>query len=100
MKFTPQKSCRINRIQVKIRCHEVTTSGSGRDRSTRTATVLEKVHVLESDSQLNTGELFDHHYTVHFPATGPYSFERSDNKITWTAEVRIDIPTFPDWTHK
>ena len=47
---------------------------------------------------LTAGELISEEFSFAFPTTDAYSLELSDNKIHWTAEVRIDIPAFPDWS--
>ena len=100
LKFTVKKTCQINGIQVKIRCRESATSGSGTNKTTRRHTVLERVHNLEPATQLTAGELFDKSYGVPFPETRAYSLDEGSNDIVWTAQVRIDIPVFPDWTNK
>ncbi len=100
LKFTAKKNCQINGIQVKIRCRESATSGSGTNQTTGRHTVLEKVHMLETATQLTAGELFDKSYSIPFPETRAYSLDEISNDIEWTVEVRIDIPVFPDWTNK
>jgi hypothetical protein len=97
LEFTPKKSFPINGIQVQIQCRESATKGSGTTKSTRSHMVHEEVHVLLSAGQLSAGEKFHQSISVPLPDTAAYSFDDSDNEITWTAEVRIDIPMFPDW---
>ena len=100
LQFTPKKNLQTNAIEVKIRCRESATSGSGTSATTRHHTVLEKIHALELAGELTAGELFDQRYSVPFPETGAYSLNEGSNKIEWTVEVRVDIPTFPDWKSK
>ena len=100
LQFTPKKNCQINGIEVKIRCRESATSGSGTNKTTRHHTVFEKMHVLELAGEFTAGELFDQRYSVPFPETGAYSLNEGSNKIEWTVEVRVDIPAFPDWKSK
>ncbi len=100
LQFTPKKNCQINGIEVKIRCRESATAGSGTNKTTRRHTVLEEVYVLESAAELTAGELFDQRYSVPFPETGAYSLNEGSNTIEWMVEVRIDIPAFPDWKSK
>ena len=100
LQFTPKKNCQINGIEVKIRCRESATSGSGTNKTTHHHLVLEKIHVLELADELTSGELFDRRYSVPFPETGAYSLYKGSNRIEWTVEVRIDIPAFPDWKSK
>jgi hypothetical protein len=95
--FTPKKNFPINGIEVKIRCCESARTSIGTKRITRTHTVFEKVHVLEPAGQLAANEQFERQVALPFPDTVAYSFNSFDNAITWTVEVRIDIPGFPDW---
>ena len=98
--FTPKKNFLVNGIEVKMRCCESATSGHGTNSTTRTHTVVEKVHALEPAGQLAANEQFERQIALPFPETDAYSFNDSDNNITWTVEVRIDIPRFPDWKSK
>ncbi|MFP6704024.1 MAG: hypothetical protein VB861_19910 [Planctomycetaceae bacterium] len=98
--FTPKKNFLVNGIEVKMSCCESATSGHGTNSTTRTHTVVEKVHVLEPAGQLAANEQFERQVALPFPETDAYSFNGSDNNITWTVEVRIDIPRFPDWKSK
>ncbi|MDP7276905.1 MAG: hypothetical protein QF363_15590 [Planctomycetaceae bacterium] len=100
LQFTPKKNLQINGIEVKIRCRESATSGSGTNATVRKHTVHEKTHVLESAGELTAGELFDQRYGVPFPETGAYSLNEGSNKIEWTVEIRVDIVAFPDWKSK
>ena len=98
--FTPKKNFLINGIEVKMSCCESATSGHGTNSTTRTHTVVEEVHVLEPAGQLAANERFERQVALPFPESDAYSFDDSDNNITWTVEVRIDIPRFPDWKSK
>ncbi len=98
--FTPKKNFLVNGIEVKMSCCESATSGHGTNSTTRTHTVFEKVHVLELAGQLAANERFERRVALPFPETDAYSFNDSNNNITWTVEVRIDIPRFPDWKSK
>jgi len=98
--FTPKKNFLINGIEVKMSCCESATAGHGTNRTTRTHTVVDEVHVLEPAGQLAANERFERQVALPFPETDAYSFDDSDNNITWTVEVRIDIPRFPDWKSK
>ncbi len=100
LQFTPKKNLQINAIEVKIRCRESATSGSGTNATVQHHTVHEKIHVLELAGELTAGELFDQRYSVPFPEIGAHSLNEGSNKIEWTAEVRVDIVAFPDWKSK
>ena len=98
--FTPRKSFAINGITVKLFAQESATSGSGTNKTTHRHTVFEEVHTLEAAGMLAAGQPVRRQLTVAFPKTEAYSFEASDNEVEWSAEIRIDMPGFPDWKKK
>jgi hypothetical protein len=97
VQFQPQKQFRINSIGLTLLAKEVATSGSGTKSTTHRHTILEQKSAVRSNEMLTPGELVSEDFTFAFPATDAYSLDLSDNKVQWTAEVRIDIPAFPDW---
>ncbi len=98
LRFQPRKQFRINGISVKLLCRESATSGSGTSATTHTHKVLEQKIELRPAGLLEPDTPVDQSFSLSFPVTSAYSFKASDNKIEWTAEVRIDIPRFPDWS--
>lgn len=97
LRFTPKKGFAINGITLKLSAIEEASSGSGTTRTTHRHTLHEEVYTLEPEGMLVAGDTFDRKFVVDLPETDAYSFDKSDNKITWSAEIRIDIPNFPDW---
>lgn len=98
IQFQPRKQFRINNIGLTLLGKESATSGSGTKATTHTHKVLEQKLVVRANDMLTAGELVSEEFTFAFPATDAFSLELSDNKIQWTAAVRIDIPAFPDWS--
>jgi len=98
VQFQPRKQFRINSIGLTLLGKEVATSGSGTKSTTHRHTILEQKSTVRSNEMLTPGEMVSEDFTLAFPATEAYSLDLSDNKIQWTAEVRIDIPAFPDWS--
>ena len=98
VQFQPRKQFRINRIGLTLLGRELATSGSGTKSTTHKHTILEQKTAVRSNDVLTAGELVSEEFTFAFPATDAFSLDLSDNKIQWTAEVRIDIPSFPDWS--
>ena len=96
--FQPRKQFRINSIGLTLLGKESATSGSGTKSTTHTHKILEQNSVVRSSDLLTAGELVSEEFTFAFPPTDAFSLELSDNKIQWTATVRIDIPAFPDWS--
>ena len=97
VEFQPRKQFRINSIGLTLLAKEVATSGSGTNSTTHRHTILEQKSVVRANEMLTPGEFVSEDITFAFPATDAYSLDLSDNKVQWTAEVRIDIPAFPDW---
>ncbi len=98
LKFTARRSFMINSISLKISGIESAASGSGTDKTTHTHQLLLESHLIRESGMVEAGEAVEETIQIPFPSSGAFSFEASDNSIKWTAEVRIDIPRFPDWT--
>jgi len=98
VQFTPRKQFRINSISLTLLGRESATSGSGTNSTTHKHTILEQKLVLRANDMLPANELVDEEFSLVFPGTAAYTTELPDNKIQWTAVVRIDIPSFPDWS--
>ena len=98
--FTPRKTFEINGITLKLFAQESATSGSGTNKTTYHHTIFERVHTLQPAETLFAGQPVHKQLTIPFPETEAYSFDESDNDVEWSAEVRIDIPRFPDWKKK
>lgn len=97
IRFQPRKQFRINGIFVTLKGNESAKSGSGTQSTTHTHQVFEHKAVIRPAQTLEADVPVDENFSFTFPGTTAYSFEATDNKIQWTAEVRIDIPSFPDW---
>ena len=97
IRFTPRKSFQVNRIFLKIVGKESATSGSGSNKTTTTHELFSEQYVFRDAGLLMAGETVDEKLVVPFPDTRAFSLDQSDNTVKWTAEVRIDIPRYPDW---
>jgi hypothetical protein len=100
LRFTPQKTFSVNAITLKLVGQEAATSGSGTDKTTHRHTIFEQIHTLHPADTLMRGKPFYRQTVVTLPQTSAFSFDSSDNKVQWWAEVRIDMPGFPDWSQK
>jgi len=98
LKFTARRSFMINSISLKISGIESAASGSGTNKTTHNHQLALESHLIREGGMVEAGETVEEAFQVLFPNTGAYSFEAADNSIKWTAEVRIDIPRFPDWS--
>jgi hypothetical protein len=98
LKFCPPRTLRINAITLTVRAEESAVSGSGSDRKKHSSTVFEQIIPLREAEQLPAGEPVHERLLITFPETTSMSLEAGDNKVRWTALLRIDIPGSPDWT--
>ena len=98
IQFQPRKQFRINSIGLLLLGKEAATSGSGTKATTHTHKILEQKTVVRANDMLTAGELVSEEFSFAFPPTDAFSLELTDNKIHWTATVRIDIPACPDWS--
>ncbi|MHC5111371.1 MAG: vacuolar protein sorting-associated family 26 protein [Planctomycetota bacterium] len=100
MTFTPRTGVVMNGISVRLQCREKAVSGSGSNRTTHRHTVYDSTAELVSAKEFAAGETCYVKSLIPLPDTSAFSFDSSDNDVTWEATVRIDIPRFPDWTKK
>ena len=100
MSFTPKSSFSVNNITLKIWAGEAATSGSGTNSTTHRHTLYDETHTLYPAGLLVAGEKFHERFTANIPKIEAWNLSAHSNKIQWTAEVRIDIPRFPDWSRK
>jgi len=98
IRFTPRKSFTINSMTLKIVATESATSGSGSNKSTTTHPLFSEVYTIREGGLLIGGEAVDEKLIIDFPDTQAFSLDQSDNSIKWAAEIRIDIPRYPDWS--
>jgi hypothetical protein len=95
--FTPKRLLKINGIAWTVKCEETCVSGSGSNRKTHKHPILSKVESLAAGGTLAAGQLQSFAFAFAVPPFVPPSIKLSDNEINWTAELRIDIPGWPDW---
>lgn len=95
--FTARRAFQLNRISVTLTGIESAASGSGTDKTTHTHSLLKDEHLMLETTQIEAGQAIQQRVLLTFPETRAFSFEGSDNSIKWTADVRIDLPRFPDW---
>ncbi len=94
----PKKNVSINGITMKLEAREEVVSGSGSNRTTHRNVFLEKEQTLQAATVLQAGVEHRFPLDVTLPGDAPYSVDLSDNNLTWSTKVRVDIPRWPDWT--
>ncbi|MGE0758236.1 MAG: hypothetical protein AB7O38_14505, partial [Pirellulaceae bacterium] len=97
MRFTPKRTVPINGIRCILTCVEKCVSGSGSNRKTHQHEVYRHVETLSEARTLQLGMAESFDFALPLPENAPYSLKLSDNELNWAAELRIDIPRWPDW---
>lgn len=95
--LSPKRDVTINGITLAIAAKEVCTSGSGSSRSTHTQAVFERQMPVMAPGTLAGDQVHRIPIAVPLPMRPIYSLDLDDNDIVWTADLRIDIPNWPDW---
>lgn len=98
LRFTPKRNLKINEIRYKITCVENCVSGSGSNRTTHRHEVLSFSEQLAHAQVLPAGQEQDFKYEFKIPHDAAPSMKLSDNELKWNVEMRIDIPSWPDWS--
>jgi len=98
--FTPKKTFQINEMSARLLVREVAMELKGKNKIPHFHTLLDEKTVFFPAEQLIAGEPFSKQLQIPLPDTEAWSLDVDDNKIEWTVDVRIDIPQFPDWSHK
>jgi hypothetical protein len=96
----PPKPVQLNRAVVELTAREICVSGSGSNRRTHRLTVYSGGTSLAGAMVLEGGVAKLLNGSLRIPDDAPPSFKGSANKLLWEAEVRLDIPSWPDWVKK
>lgn len=98
LSFTPKRSAKINGIRCTFSGVESCVSGTGSNRKTHTNELHKQVIELTGAQRLQSGQLQSFDFEISVPAGAAPSMKLTDNQILWSVEMRIDIPSWPDWT--
>jgi hypothetical protein len=100
LSFTPRKSSVLKGITAELVATEQCVSGSGTNKTTHTHKVHQQTVTLARQGQVTAGKPIQLSTGIAIPKTDAFSFSASDNDLTWSVEVRVDIPLWPDWVEK
>jgi len=98
LSFTPKRSVKINAIRCTFSGVESCVSGTGSKRKTHTNELYKQVVELTAGQRLPGGQLQSFDFEMTVPSGAAPSMKLSDNQVLWNIEMRIDIPSWPDWT--
>jgi len=97
--FTPNTDITINAASVRLIGKEVAVSGSGTKKTTHTHTLYANEIAILSKGAFTKGMPVHDKRRLDIPRDAAPSFSASDNRISWTLDIEIDIPRWPDWVH-
>ncbi|MFB6374363.1 MAG: hypothetical protein ABEN55_14880 [Bradymonadaceae bacterium] len=100
-RMAPQQTVDLERATVQLTGKEQATYGHGTDSTTYTQTIHDETAVPEDsvDTQLQPNGPKEFVTTLPVPDSAPYTFDTSDNDIQWQIVFKLEIPTWPDWSH-
>jgi len=93
----PPQELAIEGVKIKVSAIESCTSGSGTNSTTHRHTAFEQTWQVAPPGKLPGGEPSHLRFEAELPERALYSVSLSDNKLTWTGELRVAIPRWPDW---
>ncbi len=94
---TTKKDVSINSITAVLTCVEKCVSGSGSNQKTHTHAAFKKSLKLQSNTVLKVGQEHRLPFVFRVPDDAPCSVNLYQNSLTWSVELRVDIPRWPDW---
>ena len=97
LSIRPRRNVSINGIELKLEAREQVVSGSGSNRTTHKHVLFDQSYSLQDASTLTAATQHEFPLLVNVPADAPYSISLSDNSLVWAANLRVDIPRWPDW---
>lgn len=100
LSFTPNKSIQLSAIKLTLSVAEECTSGSGTSATTHSHTLHKDSQRILGSQRLPAFQPAEFDVAIKLPNLAAYSFDAPDNKIYWRAELRIELPMWPDWIDK
>lgn len=97
LRCVPRKSFTITGITLQLTAKEKATKGSGKHRTTRERELFKHRQELRRAGPVVAGERLDLRAAITFPDTAAFTLQMPNHAVDWRAELRIDIPWFPDW---
>ena len=99
-RVTPRRHVACEGITWTLAADEVVVSGSGSNRKTHQHRVFERTESLVEAGELAAGKPLDLRREFQLPAEAPPSLKFTDNELKSSAEFRVRIPSWPDWSKK
>ncbi len=97
LSIRPRRNVTINGIELKFEAREQCVSGSGSNKTTHRHVIFETLQSLSAPTTLSADQPHEFPFAVEIPRDAVYSIDLSDNDLIWSANLRVDIPRWPDW---
>jgi hypothetical protein len=98
LRFQPRGSFTINSVSATLLAQESATYTVGTNTST-TKTPASETKVLKHEGHYTSdGETLELVDTLRVPEYPLHSFATKRSTLSWSLELRIDVPGYPDWT--
>jgi hypothetical protein len=99
VRMLPAQSFELNDVVCTLYGSERAVSGSDSTRDTHTHEISKRtVSLAAGRRHARVGEPIELSGTIAVPADAPPSFFSRNNEVIWRVDVRVDIPSWPDWT--
>ncbi|MHB8953623.1 MAG: vacuolar protein sorting-associated family 26 protein [Pirellulaceae bacterium] len=97
LRFTPRQNVTINGIDWRVTCVEKCISGTGTDKTTHLHEVFREAVRVADAGFLPFGQPQAFEFSTSLPDGVPPSLKLGANELTWSGELHIDFPRWPDW---
>ncbi|VAW70776.1 hypothetical protein MNBD_GAMMA09-1173 [hydrothermal vent metagenome] len=95
--FSPKSKIKVNAITASLIGKEISTSGSGTNRSTYYHTFHLNKKKMSPSGHFEKSDYVTDNVLFDIPSDAVASFSARNNDIVWSVEVDIDINKWPDW---
>ena len=97
LRFTPKTAGQINEVVGFLTGTEMADSSGGTDKTTHCHELYNWKFNLSGQKSFRAHREVVYRGHVQIPETDAYSFDAGNNSVSWTIELKIDIPSCPDW---
>lgn len=83
-------------VTVRVLCREWAHWSAGTDSRTYVEDVFKEEKIFPIDGPVRPDAAVTFEGETRIPDSGPVSFKASNNKVTWSVMIVVDIPKWPD----
>ena len=99
LSISPKKQMPINKVMATLCGEERCISSSGTNMTTYTHVFHKQELPIQVKGPLKPGCSTSLKGQLQLPEDAPCSFTSRNNWITWSLQLHVDIPQWPDWIH-